>query len=307
MDKGNTIELDSCEVQAKTIDLAIEQACAQLGASYDEVDVEILSEGGFLRKPKVRVTRKTTQKPAAQEKPSAVSNIKADIRTEKGAENKPTTKTEVHTAPGPINKFVPRPTGTPQKEDIKVEPIADAPFPKKQRNTTDSKNAQPIVASDGQMPVKFQKALIFTKKLLELLENDSTVTSATTEKNFEINIDGENVGMVIGKGGEVMNAIQTLVSSIAIFNSNGEQRRVNVNVKDYKERRVETLKNLALKKAEKVKTSGRYIKLNPMNARDRAIVHSALQNIEGIKTYSTGKEPHRCLCIAPKTNTDETA
>jgi spoIIIJ-associated protein len=135
---------------------------------------------------------------------------------------------------------------------------------------------------------------------MELLDNGCKVESEVTDKTFNINITGGNVGQVIGKGGEVLNAIQTLVSAIAITYANGENKRVYINAEDYKERRKETLVALAQKKAEKVKATGRYIKLEPMNSRDRAIIHSAVQDIEGVCTYSTGKEPFRCLCIRPE-------
>ena len=115
------------------------------------------------------------------------------------------------------------------------------------------------------------------------------------------------MGRLIGKGGEVLNAIQTIVTSIAITNSSRpdadsgapRSKRVIVNVGDYKDRRDDSLKSLAMKKAEYVKSSGRFVKLEPMNARDRAIIHTLLGEIDGIRTYSTGKDPFRCLCIAP--------
>jgi len=165
------------------------------------------------------------------------------------------------------------------------------------------------------MPAKFQKTLDFATKLVELLGSGAVVTHEITERSFNINVTavtaasgaeghGGGVGQIIGKGGEVMNAIQTLVSSIAIANSAGENKRVYFNVEDYKERRTETLKALAVRKAEKVKETGRFIKLEPMNSRERAIIHSALQDIEGIRSYSTGKDPHRCLCIAPARKED---
>ena len=268
----------SIEVQAKTIDQAIEQALAQLGASYDEVDVEVLSEGGFLRKAKVQVTLKST---GSEEIVSKSENKKEEEKVEKVV----------------------------SKSEIKAETKVDV---KGKEQKTEFKTARDIVKkeiklADGEMPMKFQKTLEFTVKFLDLLGSGATATSEITERTFNININGDNVGMIIGKGGEVMNAIQTLVSSIAIANSNGEQRRVYVNVEDYKERRIETLKALALKKAEKVKETGRFIKLEPMNARDRAIIHSALQEVEGIRTYSTGKDPHRCLCVAPKRDEQESS
>jgi spoIIIJ-associated protein len=258
----------STEVQAKTLDQAIEQALQELGASYDEVDVEVLTTGGLFKKAKVKVTVKgsaetVVEKPAAEEKKTdRIVNEKTQTDAKKTTDKPVSTQTEK---------------------------------PKFEKKHTETK----AVVVDGEMPEKLVKAFAFTKKLFELLGNDSEVVTEMTDKSLNINVNGGNVGMIIGKGGEVMNAIQTLVSSIAIAYSRGEGRRVYLNVEDYKQRREETLKALAVKKAEKVKETGRYIKLEPMNARERAIIHSALQDIEGVRSYSTGKDPHRCLCIAP--------
>jgi len=246
----------SIEVQAKTIEAAIEEALAQLNASYDEVDVDIIQEAGFLKKAKIRVTLKKPDVPETPETP----------------------------APAEI-----KPVKTALKS--KEKPGKEAPASKQSQTTQQNTD----------LPTKFQTTLDFAKKLLELLENPAEVTYETTEKAFNIIVgSGDGAGQIIGKGGEVMNAIQTLIGAIAIKNSNGESRRVYFNVGDYKERREETLKTLALRKAEKVKETGKYIKLEPMGARDRAIIHSALQGVTGIRTYSTGKDPHRCLCIAPE-------
>jgi len=240
--------MKSIETQAKSIEAAIEDALTQLGASYDEVDVDIIQEAGFLKKAKVKVTLK---------------------------------EKEVEKHPTPV-------IASPAKQSRpeKPAPAKKEPKPKEPKPT-------------GDLPPKFQTTLDFTKKLLELLENPAEVTHEITDKSFNINVNGNGVGQIIGKGGEVLNAIQTLISSVAIAHSAGEQKRVYFNVEDYKERREETLKALAVRKAEKVKETGRFIKLEPMNARERAIIHSALQDITGIRTYSTGKDPHRCLCIAP--------
>lgn len=177
--------------------------------------------------------------------------------------------------------------------------------PKKEGTKSTSANAAYENKSSGDVCAKFEKTLAFVVKLLELLENDSSVTSEITEKSFNININGENVGRLIGKGGEVMSALQTLVSSVAVLNSNGEPKRVFINVADYKERRDDGLHALAQRKAEYVKNTGRFVKLDPMNARDRAIIHSTLSGVDGIRTYSTGQDPFRCLCIAPSEKTEK--
>ena len=246
----------SIETQAKTIEAAIEEALAQLGATYDDVDVDILQEAGFLKKAKVKVTLK---KGGHSSHPEPAKDLSE-----------------------PTDKAVPV---KESKETKQTQPVQK-----------DSSLAQ----NDGSIPLKLEKTLTFTKKLIELLGSDAAVTHEITDKCFNINVNGGNVGEIIGKGGIVLGAIQTIISSIAIANAAGEQKRVYFNVEDYKERREETLKAMAVRKAEKVKATGRYIKLDPMSARDRAIIHSALDGIEGIRTYSTGSDPNRCLCIAPK-------
>ena len=253
------------EVKAKTAYDAICEACEKLGVAQDEVTVQVLKEGGMFSKGVFLVTVKQDTA-----KPAAVAPKAAPVKEEKKAEVKPA------------------------KEE-KTKPV------KEEKKPAAETKATPVASSEFTKPTgtKFEVTVAFVTKLLELLENDSKVTTERTDTAFNINVNGENIGRLIGKNGVVLNAIQTLVSSIAISNANGEGTRVFVNIGDYKEKRGDTLQSLAIKKAEKVKETGRYIKLEPMNARDRAIIHTALSEVKGIKTYSTGKDPFRCLCIAP--------
>ena len=271
--------MKTVETQAKNIEAAIEDALTQLGASYDEVDVDIIQEAGFLKKAKVRVTLKEKEKEVV--KPVTV---KEEVKKEEPKKETKEKKT--------VEKKEAKKEVKEEKKETKTE----------EKEVKKEKKEKPVATGD--MPAKFEKTLAFATKLVELLGSKAEVTYEITDKGFNINANGEGAGLIIGKGGEVMNAIQTLVSSIAIANSAGEQKRVYFNVEDYKERRTETLKALAVRKAEKVKETGRFIKLEPMNARERAIIHSALQEIQGIRTYSTGKDPYRCLCIAPARKDD---
>lgn len=259
------------EVKAKSVHEAIADACEQLGVAQDEVTVEVLKEGGMFSKGVYLVKVKEDAKPATPKK-----EVKPEPK--RAAEDVSQAK-------------------TPQagKREIKSQNKVAEDFCVEKS----SKGSHAAERADGKLATKFQKTLDFVTKLLATLDNDSTVTTQFTDTAFNINISGDNIGRLIGKNGVVLNALQTLVSSIAISNANGEGTRVFVNVGDYKEKRGNTLESLAMKKAEYVKKSGRFIKLEPMNARDRAIVHTALASVEGIKTYSTGKDPFRCLCIAP--------
>jgi spoIIIJ-associated protein len=283
----------SIETAGKTIEAAINDALEQLGLSYDEVEVDIIQEAGFLKKAKVRVTAKETEKPApAVTSTTSLREVADDEAIQPKTKIKTETKKPATTKARHCEESTTKQSQTdPQKIEKPAKPEKPA-TPKKTITPTD-------------LPAKFQITLDFTIKLLELLENPAEVTHEITEKSFNINVNGNGVGQIIGKGGEVLNAIQTIISTIAIANSNGEHKRVYFNVEDYKERRVETLKAMALRKAEKVKETGRSVKLDPMNARERAIIHSALQEIEGIRTRSTGKDPHRCLCIFPAKKDEE--
>ena len=263
------------EVKAKTLHEAIEDACEQLGVSQDELTIDVLSQGGMFGKVKILATVKEKEVPPTIDiRPSTKGNIEPTV-----AEVKPMEKTE------PVKK--------PRKE-----PASD----NKTIEKASKKSEKPLLAKSTSTKDKFTATTDFVVKLLEILENDSTVTTEHTDAAFNINVNGEHIGRLIGKSGAVLNAIQTIVSSIAISNANGEGKRVFVNIGDYKEKRGDSLQSLAMKKAEYVKRTGRFVKLEPMNARDRAIIHTALSEVEGIKTYSTGRDPFRCLCISPADN-----
>lgn len=236
------------ETAAKTIDQAIMAGLEQLGVDADQVDVEIISEGGFLKKAKVKLT------------------VKADVQ-----------KLDVKQI-----------FQEEKKQDKNTKPA------KKETKVTEEKT---VSNSNGE---KYDVAEKFLTGLIESMGSKSKVSRNETENTVEFVVDGEDVGMLIGKSGVVMKALDYLTATIAINCRDKEsKKRVNVNVGNYREKRSDILIKLAEKTAERVKASGKYIKLEPMNASERRIIHSHLQNIEGIKTFSSGAEPRRCLCIAP--------
>lgn len=246
------------ETAAKTIDQAIMAGLEQLGVDADQVDVEIISEGGFLKKAKVKLTVK-----ADVQKLDVKQIFQEEKKQDKNT--KPAKKEEV------------------QKHTAKTE-----------TKVTEEKT---VSNSNGE---KYDVAEKFLTGLIESMGSKSKVSRNETENTVEFVVDGEDVGMLIGKSGVVMKALDYLTATIAINCRDKEsKKRVNVNVGNYREKRSDILIKLAEKTAERVKASGKYIKLEPMNASERRIIHSHLQNIEGIKTFSSGAEPRRCLCIAP--------
>jgi len=248
------------EIQAKTIDEAIADGLEQLGASYDEVEVEVISNGGMFKKAKVKLTLKAGVETTKPQKTEQVQEVKQETKKEE----------------------LPKVEKSEKRE----------PQPREEKPKSPSK---PMDAGNP----KVDACMNFVIGLVKGLGNDAAVTCEDQEKCYMIHINGEDVGRLIGKGGEALNALQTIVSSIAISHANGDNKRVFVNIEGYKEKREETLISLAKKKAVYVKESGRYVKLEPMIARDRAIIHTAIQEIEGVRSYSTGDGHNRRLVIAP--------
>jgi spoIIIJ-associated protein len=114
-----------------------------------------------------------------------------------------------------------------------------------------------------------------------------------------LNVSGENLGKLIGRHGQTLNALQYLIN-LAIRRVNEEPGRVIIDVAGYRKRREENLKRLALSAAERVKKKGRKEILNPMSPTERRIIHLTLQNNKEVMTYSEGEDPYRRVIISPK-------
>lgn len=152
-----------------------------------------------------------------------------------------------------------------------------------------------VIKKDG--PLERARALLERVMQAMKLEVDMEVI----EKNEKvlININGPDLGILIGRRGETLDALQYLVNLSS--NKNTEKRkRIIIDIEGYRKRREETLKKLAYKLADKAKQRGRNVVLEPMNSMERRIIHTALQDREDIYTFSEGEEPYRKIIIAPK-------
>ena len=119
------------------------------------------------------------------------------------------------------------------------------------------------------------------------------------ENNLDINLQGEEMGVLIGKRGQTLDSLQYLVS-LVVNKGKEDYIRVKVDTEDYRKRREDTLKNLAKNIAYKVKRSRRSVTLEPMNPYERRIIHSALQNDKYVTTHSEGEEPFRKVVVTLK-------
>lgn len=269
----------SVTVSAKSLDEAITKGCAELGVALDEVDFEVVDEGGMFRKMQVKVSLKNAPVDKAEEKTAEkVATVEPAV-AEKTTEKKPAKKTA---------DTVQVESGTVEEYEIggKAKPSKPAKAPR------------PVTEFDPNCP-KFTKTLAFAEEFFKLMGDNLTVTTSHDDQEFIIAVDGEDVGRLIGKNGRTMAAINALIHAIAVNTHTDEPRRVSVDIGNYRAKRKEYLIDLAKRKAEQVKTTGRSVRLDPMPARERVIVHLTLQDVEGIITESEGNEPHRYLVIKP--------
>lgn len=156
---------------------------------------------------------------------------------------------------------------------------------------------------DGELDPQAQRALEFVQMLLEKMTMDAEVSIAPDdgeggENEIRLEIEGPDAGRIIGKRGQVLEAIQYLTTRIA--HRPGEERRhIAVDAEGYRARHEDQLSQMAKKLAQRVATEGKIITFDPMNARDRRVVHMAIKDHPGVRTESNGEGPDRRVQIIP--------
>lgn len=145
-----------------------------------------------------------------------------------------------------------------------------------------------------------EEAHDFLNNILKCMNINSGITITEENNVVRINLSGDKIGLVIGYRGETLDSIQYLVSLIINKAHDLPHKKVILDAENYRSKREETLKRVALKTANKVKVTGRVFKLEPMNPYERRIIHSALQGNTYVKTYSEGEEPFRRVVVELK-------
>ena len=265
------------DVTGKTEEEAIQNALRQLGLDRDDVSVEILerAKSGFLGlgscPAKVRVSYGPEEE---EEAPAAPASEPQEERQEERpkppkAEKKPRQER--------------RPAETP------AVPAEKAP----------AEPSAPVVDLGEEVDdEKAQAIRKFLSGLLEQMENTAEIHVYLLEKGrYKVILEGKNLGALIGRRGETLDAIQQL-TSYAVNRSGGGRVRVQLDAENYREKREQSLQHLARKVAAKVTKYRRSVTLEPMNAYERHVIHTALQDVPGVTTYSTGTEPNRRVIVA---------
>ena len=281
----------------KTIDLAIEAALNQLGLDRDSVSVMVLQQAksgflGFGAQPaKVQLTyevpdpvvEKATEQPksalgsASRSKPkaTAIPGVTPEpVKPEAPKASKPEApKSETPKAPRQDKPKTPRPE---KKPEAPKEPKVYAP------------------AEAGSTEEQIE---LFIKGLLEHMGSQAVPHCEKVEANtYKVDLVGDDLGYLIGRRGDTLDAIQHLTNYTINRGLDGHVR-VNVDAECYREKREESLRRYARKKAQQVLKARRRTTLEPMNAYERHVIHAALQDMDNITTHSTGVEPNRRVVI----------
>ena len=143
-----------------------------------------------------------------------------------------------------------------------------------------------------------QVAGLFLREMLVNMGVLAQVEIFKRSDNTILNINGKDLGILIGKRGQTLDSIQYLVN-LAVNKDQVEKERIIVDVAGYRRRREDTLRRLAMKMADKVKREGRKQVLEPMSPHERRIIHSTLQSNKDVMTYSEGEDPYRHVIISP--------
>ena len=145
-------------------------------------------------------------------------------------------------------------------------------------------------------PIERVEALL--EEVLDALELESTLEVIEHDDEIEAKIDGDDLGLLIGRRGQTIDAVQLLCYRVA-FRGRGDRKRVSVDASGYRQRRRETVERQGDRASERALETGKEIELEPMTANERKMVHDHLKDRPGIETFSEGEDPDRCVIVAP--------
>ncbi len=191
----------------------------------------------------------------------------------------------------------PQPEADNKKPQPETRPKDDKPKPRPKDDTPESPTEAPVVVDVTRESIDL--GILTLQKMADLITEDAVVEAQTDKDHLTLKISGGNAGILIGRKGQTLDAMQFLTDKI--INRKSEARvRVKVDVEGYTETRKSNLRHLAVKMAEKAKKTGRPATINQMSAQDRRIVHLALKDDNRVRTQSMGDGYYRRLVIFPK-------
>ena len=321
---------DYIEFSAKTKSEAITKACIELGTSSDMLDIQVISEGssgffGFGSKPAVIKVCKKVENSEEEEIKKIVGSVKIDSISTPEKKKKPESRQTVKEAPKakPVKeekkeikkevkkevKAKPPVEKAPAEKPIKEKPVKEnqpkeKAVKEKPAKEKPVKTGKPVeIITDPEEIKEAEKAAeVFLRDVfasMELGEVEITSKYNTNDGCLEVDFEGEDMGILIGKRGQTLDSLQYL-TSLVVNKGKSNYIRVKLDTEDYRRRRKETLENLARGIAYKVKKTRKPVVLEPMNPYERRIIHSALQGNKYVETISEGEDPYRHVVVKLK-------
>ena len=279
-------------VSAKTLDDAITEALVQLGVTSDRLEYDVIEKGspGFLgigmKQAVIRAWRKEEPKEESVDeiaeeliKEAVPTDITLDAKEEKEPKK-----------PKKENKEPKKATQKSGKKEIKKEQKKEA----KPEEKTEPRHETELAKVED---ATIKECETFLQNVLQAMHMEVELCSKVDEEGaLSIEMKGDNMGILIGKRGQTLDSLQYLTNRVANKMQAGYVR-VKLDTEDYRERRKETLENLARNIAHKVKRTRKPVTLEPMNPYERRIIHSALQGDKNVTTHSEGEEPYRRVVV----------
>ena len=268
------------EFTGKNVDIAINNACSALSLQKEELKYVVVSEGtsgifGIVgrKDAKIRVTLPETK--SAEDKEGILSIVDEAFGGEVQKEEPVKPKT---------------PDNNQQKEDGRYYSKERYPY----------KNNYEIYGPPAEVTEESKRlGLEVVQKMADLITDDAKVTMNTHADRLILNINGGNTGILIGKKGQTLDAMQFLTDKI-INRKSDDRVRVKIDIEGYMETRKNNLEHLALKMADRAKKTGRPATINQISSQDRRIVHMVLRKDPQIRTQSVGDGYYRRLVVFPK-------
>ncbi|MBR2214185.1 MAG: protein jag [Selenomonadaceae bacterium] len=250
---------------AKTVEAALKAALQELNATAEQVEYEVLEapSRGFL---------------------GLIGAKPAKIRV----------SLKVAPAP-PEEQLAAPPVDTAEAEDKTIEAEAEA-------ETKPESGATDESASAAATAEALKRAEDLLTKIIAAMGLTADFERRQDASGFVYHLQGDDLGILIGKHGQTLDALQYLLNLAANKTHRGERVRLMVEIGDYRQRREETLRRLAINIGDKVRRTREEVRLEPMNRHERKIIHASLQDMRGVTTYSDGDEPYRYVVITARRN-----
>ena len=308
---------DYVQFSAKTKSEAITKACIELGVSSDQLEIQVISEGsngffGIGSKPAVIKVRKIESVSEEEEMKEIVETVKLDSFKEEA----PVQEEKKTEAIKPVKKEIKEPKAVSEKPR-QPKPVKERAAKEKQprefrepkekqvrEKTTKPVKPVEILTDPEEIKEVENRAKVFLRDIfasMNLGEVEITSEYNTTDGSLEVDFEGEDMGILIGKRGQTLDSLQYL-TSLVVNKGKSNYIRVKLDTEDYRKRRKETLENLARGIAYKVRKTRKPVILEPMNPYERRIIHSALQGNKFVETVSEGEEPYRHVVVKLKRN-----